>query len=374
MIRSLGRSGYSVHACSSVETAIGLSSSYACKKVVCPNSDSPHFVGWVMDYVREYNIRAIVPSESFMLAVRSNYDEFSHLLPYYKDKSEAYIKFSKADTFDLLLGFGGKVSQNIPRTLIVEGQISPDVLDVLRSFREPIYVKVDACYDKMGRSGGVLKLKKGDDISNILVGLADRYSKFVVQEHVDGVGVGVFVFRRKGVVAARFMHIRLNEVPYSGGVSSYRKSFYHEGILADAIDKINSLNWDGVAMLEYRWESGTGSFALMEINARFWGSLHLAIYAGVDFPLLLMDSFFGIGGDNRVFNWKDIRCRHTFPLDIGHLKSILKAPGIAPTAKVAKCLEFLWLFLDVRVKADLWFPGDRALYWSNFINYVRSKF
>jgi predicted ATP-grasp superfamily ATP-dependent carboligase len=41
-------------------------------------------------------------------------------------------------------------------------------------------------------------------------------------------------------------------------------------------------------MVEYKMEARTGTPYLMEINGRFWGSLQLAIDAGVDFPNLLL--------------------------------------------------------------------------------------
>jgi len=40
-------------------------------------------------------------------------------------------------------------------------------------------------------------------------------------------------------------------------------------------------------MLEYKQDHRTGTPFLMEVNARFWGSLQLAIDAGVDFPYLV---------------------------------------------------------------------------------------
>jgi predicted ATP-grasp superfamily ATP-dependent carboligase len=40
-------------------------------------------------------------------------------------------------------------------------------------------------------------------------------------------------------------------------------------------------------MVEYKLDRRTGQPLLMEVNGRFWGSLQLAIDAGVDFPYLL---------------------------------------------------------------------------------------
>jgi hypothetical protein len=48
-------------------------------------------------------------------------------------------------------------------------------------------------------------------------------------------------------------------------------------------------------MIEYKLDERTGTPYLMEINGRFWGSLQLAVDAGVDFPALLAGV--ALGGD-----------------------------------------------------------------------------
>ena len=42
-------------------------------------------------------------------------------------------------------------------------------------------------------------------------------------------------------------------------------------------------------MVEFKRDEISGKFNLMEINPKFWGSLELAIKAGVDFPSYLID-------------------------------------------------------------------------------------
>jgi hypothetical protein len=46
-------------------------------------------------------------------------------------------------------------------------------------------------------------------------------------------------------------------------------------------------------MLEFKTDGRTGRPYLMEINGRLWGSLQLAIDAGVDFPALLVGCALG---------------------------------------------------------------------------------
>jgi hypothetical protein len=57
--------------------------------------------------------------------------------------------------------------------------------------------------------------------------------------------------------------------------------------------RCSTLGFEGVAMVEYKVETASGTPYLMEINGRFWGSLQLAVDAGVDFPRLLAESALG---------------------------------------------------------------------------------
>ena len=44
-------------------------------------------------------------------------------------------------------------------------------------------------------------------------------------------------------------------------------------------------------MIEYRYSPNEKKYYIMEINARFWGSLSLPVFAGVNFPVLLYNFF-----------------------------------------------------------------------------------
>ncbi|MDH5771137.1 MAG: hypothetical protein OEZ25_07620, partial [Candidatus Bathyarchaeota archaeon] len=46
-------------------------------------------------------------------------------------------------------------------------------------------------------------------------------------------------------------------------------------------------------MVEFKMDEKSGDAKLMEVNGRFWGSLPLAINAGVDFPYLLYKVMMG---------------------------------------------------------------------------------
>jgi predicted ATP-grasp superfamily ATP-dependent carboligase len=109
----------------------------------------------------------------------------------------------------------------------------------------------------------------------------------LIQERIVGPGVGVFVLCDRGKLRAAFAHRRLREKPPSGGASVLCESLAVEPSLLDqAMRILGPLGWHGVAMMEFKQDCRTGRSFLMEVNGRFWGSLQLAVDAGVDFPYL----------------------------------------------------------------------------------------
>lgn len=110
---------------------------------------------------------------------------------------------------------------------------------------------------------------------------------FMIQEYVAGHGQGVFALYNHGKPLAFFAHRRLREKPPGGGVSVLSESIATDpGLVSHARSLLDKVGWHGVAMVEFK-VAADGTPYLMEINTRFWGSLQLAVDAGVDFPYLL---------------------------------------------------------------------------------------
>jgi hypothetical protein len=81
------------------------------------------------------------------------------------------------------------------------------------------------------------------------------------------------------------MHRRVREWPPSGGTSACAESVTDAPVLArGGAALLDALRWHGVAMVEFKGALEPGALALIEINAKFWGSHDVALAAGVDFP------------------------------------------------------------------------------------------
>ncbi len=107
-----------------------------------------------------------------------------------------------------------------------------------------------------------------------------------IQEQVSGVGVGIEFLALNGNILAVHQHRRLHET--TGHGSSYRKSVpVNSELYRAAAMIIEKLDYTGVGMCEFRVDEEKKQWWFIELNARFWGSLPLAVAAGVDFPWLL---------------------------------------------------------------------------------------
>jgi predicted ATP-grasp superfamily ATP-dependent carboligase len=110
-------------------------------------------------------------------------------------------------------------------------------------------------------------------------------SRILLQEFASGDGVGIEVLIHHGEPIAIFQHRRLKEVPATGGAAVVAAAERLEPMLVDqALALLRALEWEGVAMVELRYDRTRHQSFLMEVNGRYWGSLALPIQAGVDFP------------------------------------------------------------------------------------------
>jgi predicted ATP-grasp superfamily ATP-dependent carboligase len=114
----------------------------------------------------------------------------------------------------------------------------------------------------------------------------------LVQSRVGGLGAGFFALFDHGTPKRVFMHRRIREYPPTGGGSTAAAAYYHPLLKDYGLRILSHLQWHGVAMVEFKHDAAD-RFVLMEINPKFWGSVELALEAGVNFGADLIRVFRG---------------------------------------------------------------------------------
>jgi predicted ATP-grasp superfamily ATP-dependent carboligase len=110
--------------------------------------------------------------------------------------------------------------------------------------------------------------------------------EYVAQEYIPGQnGFGYFGFFQQGRELGYFMHERLMQFPKEGGPSVVARAIYNSRLRQLGRELLESLCWEGPAMVEFKRSDRDGEFYLMEINPKLWGSLDLAIESGCNFPV-----------------------------------------------------------------------------------------
>lgn len=166
----------------------------------------------------------------------------------------------------------------------------PDEVDfrnVISELGRPVVVK-----PVFGSSRtGITVCESREELERVYRETQNRHGRTILQEFIPNGGeVGVYtLYDRASELARVTVQRRIRTNPPAGGASTYRETVANPEVLRIADRLLSALDWQGVAMVEFRIDARDGEPKLMEINPRLWGSLSLSIHAGVDFPYRLYE-------------------------------------------------------------------------------------
>lgn len=305
-VRSLRRAGHDVFVCSAAQRSLAGSSRFASAEARVPD---PHhatgpFIAELRHLIERWDVELVLPiAEVSVLAVLKQRESLG----------PAVVPFPSLDHFvrvcdkRLVLETASSLGIGVPRQCTLATPADAASAD-LRTLNFPIVVKPARSIIQNGRGVAKSHIAFAADepaLRRAIDAQPRTAYPLLVQERIVGPGVGIFLLVRRGEPLAVFSHRRIREKPPSGGVSVYRESIPADPSLVSlSLDLLRALDWEGVAMVEYKLDRRSGSPYLMEINGRFWGSLQLAIDAGVNFPAILIDV--GLGGRPEPVSTYDI--------------------------------------------------------------------
>ncbi|BDD87626.1 ATP-grasp domain-containing protein [Desulfofustis limnaeus] len=289
--RSLGRRGHHLTVGATGHPSLASSSKYCRERLIYPSprDHADRFIEELLRAVRDRGIDVVLPvSDVTTIPVCEHKSDFeTYCRVPFADETAVKLAADKA----YLLSLARDLGVGVPATVIVEAKGTSFELPEGLGF--PLVVKPGR--SRIRHQDGWLEtavgyVRNGDELARTLDGLPAAAYPVLLQERITGPGSGLFACYDHGRPVAFFSHRRIREKPPSGGVSVLRESIAVSPVAEEYARKLlGHLNWHGVAMVEFKLDERDRLPKLMEINGRFWGSLQLAVDAGVDFPAIVAD-------------------------------------------------------------------------------------
>jgi predicted ATP-grasp superfamily ATP-dependent carboligase len=205
------------------------------------------------------------------------------VLPQHSDLLRA---FDKDETTRLAASLG----VSVPKTVLITSMAQ--ATEFAPSVSHPVVLKPRSSEElsdtgAVRTAGGPRYARDPHEFLQAYREISSRTSAVLVQDFVPGEGTGYFALFNQGQLRAEFAHRRIRDVRPTGSGSALRESVKPDPEVREAaLAILSALRWHGVAMVEFRKSPGQPP-VFMEVNGRFWHSLALACYAGVDFPAMM---------------------------------------------------------------------------------------
>jgi predicted ATP-grasp superfamily ATP-dependent carboligase len=242
--------------------------------------DDPAYLDCVTDIIRQKKIDVFLPTDSDAIAfVNSNRNALKGVvaIPPLPGPEQFDIANNKWLTAQFLRtqGLPG------PNTLLVSAD--PGFWQALQEMKFPVMLKPVTSRD----GDGIERFDRLADLERHLGSLemASIAGRFLVQELIDGPVIGLNVLARAGELLA--FTIQQAVIPNSKRYSAAGaiKFIQNERFELALRELVARLNFDGYANVDTLCDQDQ-QLNIIDINARFWGSLRGSMVAGVNFPYL----------------------------------------------------------------------------------------
>jgi predicted ATP-grasp superfamily ATP-dependent carboligase len=345
LIRDLGSRGVRVHGLGRSPLALGMASRYLHEGLVRAPGEAA-LIEQLVKLGAELGTACLFAiSENDIELLNRHLDRLTAYKIMFPDKARMDSVLNKDRTY----AAAARVGIRTPRTEQITSMAQVDAL--CTALRFPVVLKwanPQGVIGQLSAAGLTLDKTHYCDTPAQLQAYLHRFERVgifpLIQEYCAGHGLGQFILMHEGRAHYTFQHQRLHEWPPEGGFSSMCESLprtRHTALMTQSIALLQELEWEGIAMVEYRHDPVTGESALMEVNGRFWGSLPLAYHAGAAFPWLCYQL---LGKHEAITDTgyrSGIRCRYMVPETKRLMRILFAQQHIADKTLVFKRLPAL---------------------------------
>jgi predicted ATP-grasp superfamily ATP-dependent carboligase len=250
-------------------------------KLARPDLFPAEFVEQLCLFIRQRGHDMLIPADDqSLIAIGKHYEVLKDMLYVACPPPQILqLVLNKASTLEIAQACGMRVPKSV---LVHDSAHLHDMVDVI-----PFpWILKPAEKEQQEEEFKSCKFATADEVRKRFP-ISRRFDpNMLLQEYCPGVGVGVETLVHNGECLAVFQHRRLKEWPYTGGVAvTAIAESPNPTLVQSSLTLLRALQWEGVAMVEFRVNLADGQAVLMEVNGRYWGTISLPILSGLNFPL-----------------------------------------------------------------------------------------
>ncbi len=288
MLRSLAMNGLTVFAICNTPQGQAAHSRYCSGAwTLDTGPDAPSRVDQLEELARQLDVGSIMPiSEGYHRALIECRDRFEPDIRIFSPDGEAFEKATDKDFMhSMCMELGVPVAKGMTLDKLMAADVGLRCPLVLRTARQndvaagqapwkAAYAKDEVELDKLYRS------------------VEDFADNIIVQEFHPGAEAHVQILMHQGEAFAVGEYIGEHHMPLAGGVTVQRISCRHEPVVRDAVRILKAIDWEGIAAVQFHYDTATDEYIFLEINPRFCGGLPTVMMAGFSASFLLWQSHF----------------------------------------------------------------------------------
>lgn len=323
--RALGRAGIPVIVVDK-DNCIARYSKYCKEFLKCPDYRTDDFARFLSSLAQQKGLKdwMLLPSNDHAVYTISKFRD--QLIKHFKVITPGLDIIDNIYKKHRLLAIAKSIGLPIPETWYPNNKLDIDAMN----FKFPVMVKGKEGLTFFKTTGKKVYLAKNNgDLNDVFdqlptsIALSDTFIQEIIPTDERNRTISYTAFSIEGEIQSFWTGIKLREHPAKFGTATFAQSI--ENITVTDLSKrlLKELKYTGVCEVEYLLDHRTGEYKLIEINARTWLWVGLAIACGVNYPVMIYNYLNGIENKYPVNYMSGVQWINWFTDSFHAWKSIL---------------------------------------------------
>ena len=304
VVRTLGREGVPVTVISEYKHSVALVSRYCNEPIYIKGFSSDHekAVDFLIMYAKKQVKKPVLfptadPDLAFLSEQKDKLEKYYHFFISSKYIIENFMDKSK------FFHLANKHNFSIPFTYTPKN--IDEVIEVSNKIQYPAILKPSFPPSWSNKNIQIIvNHKKAVTVNSKdeLIGLYKKITEYnkdmVIQEYIHGGDDDLYSLHiymdKNSEPVAYFTGRKIRTYPTYAGIGCFVQSIYVEDIIKEGIRMLKQVHYTGVALLQFKRDSRTGEFKLLEVNPRVSSWNLLAYECGINLPFIAYADTVGV--------------------------------------------------------------------------------